>query len=145
MIVTLICYPHISLCYWNLDLTLTKLILINPYFLYYMSLKMSNVILISMNLLQYRQCLIVIGQCLRTIRYKFYCYIRKCQRSREYFQVLIKPNPVFFFTLRWNWRKINHLEVYSSVASVYLQCWVTITHIWFQNISLSPKDIYHTH
>lgn len=86
-------------------------------FLYYMSLKMSNVIFISMNLLQYRQCLIVIGKCLRTIRYKFYCYIRKCQRSREYFQVLFKPNPLFFFTLRWNSHKINHLEVYSSVAS----------------------------
>lgn len=33
-------------------------------FLYYMSLKMSNVIFISMNLLQYRQCLIVIGNVL---------------------------------------------------------------------------------
>lgn len=116
-------------------------------FLYYMSLKKCQ--MWSLFLWIYyntdKRSSFVIGQCFRTIRYKFYCYIRKCQRSREYFQVLIKPNPVFFFTLRWNWRKINHLEVYSSVASVYLQCWVTITHIWFQNISLSPKDIYHTH
>lgn len=104
MIVTLICYLHVSLCYWNLELTLTKLILINHYF--YITCLQKNVkcdfYFYEFTTIQTKAVLLPLDSILELLGINFIAILGSIKEAGNIFKCSSNPIPFFL-----HWGEIN--------------------------------------